>query len=593
MRPILYDAAETQFLTNGIGILGDALSCVVREELNGVFEAEMRYPRSGVHFDEIALNRLLLIKPNATDTNQPFRIYRITTVVNGVITVYAQHISYDLTGVPVIPYQAGSAAGAVAMLKSRAAVSHGFEFMTDITQTGEFNVEQPLSTRAVIGGGSGQSILGLFGGEMYYDRFNVRILGRRGEDRGASIRYGKNLIDLEQEKSCAETITGILPFAVFDDAVTLLPERVLYGPGTYAVQKVVPVDLSENFESAPDESQLRQAAQEYLAQQRIGVPAVNLRVQFAQLEQTPEYASMALLERVGLGDTVSVVFSEIGVSAQARCVATQYDALLERYNEVEIGDVKSTLADTIVEQQSTISKITSPTYLQASVDRATQLITGNRGGDVVLHSTTGGAPDELLILDQPNIEAAVHVWRWNQSGLGYSGTGYNGPYSTAITADGHIVADFMDTGSLTANIIKSGAITSASGNFIIDLSAGTILITDSGGNIAMEYSPLNGFQVRGTIYALYGSIGGFLLDNGSLKSDALTIDDATGQITFGASGSVYGLGGSTTNGQGIAFSSNGVMSILAGSTINFNGSSVCFNCPVYDRQGREITGANG
>ena len=248
MRPILYDAAETQFLTNGIGILGDALSCVVREELNGVFEAEMRYPRSGVHFDEIALNRLLLIKPNATDTNQPFRIYRITTVVNGVITVYAQHISYDLTGVPVIPYQAGSAAGAVAMLKSRAAVSHGFEFMTDITQTGEFNVEQPLSTRAVIGGGSGQSILGLFGGEMYYDRFNVRILGRRGEDRGASIRYGKNLIDLEQEKSCAETITGILPFAVFDDAVTLLPERVLYGPGTYAVQKVVPVDLSENFE---------------------------------------------------------------------------------------------------------------------------------------------------------------------------------------------------------------------------------------------------------------------------------------------------------------------------------------------------------
>lgn len=593
MRPILYDAAETQFLTNGIGILGDALSCVVREELNGVFEAEMRYPRSGVHFDEIALNRLLLIKPNATDTNQPFRIYRITTVVNGVITVYAQHISYDLTGVPVIPYQAGSAAVAVAMLKSRAAVSHGFDFMTDITQTGEFNVEQPLSTRAVIGGGSGQSILGLFGGEMYYDRFNVRILGRRGEDRGASIRYGKNLIDLEQEKSCAETITGILPFAVFDDAVTLLPERVLYGPGTYAVQKVAPVDLSENFESAPDESQLRQAAQEYLAQQRIGVPAVNLRVQFAQLEQTPEYASMALLERVGLGDTVSVVFSEIGVSAQARCVATQYDALLERYNEVEIGDVKSTLADTIVEQQSTISKITSPTYLQASVDRATQLITGNRGGYVVLHSTTGGSPDELLILDQPNIEAAVHVWRWNQSGLGYSGTGYNGPYSTAITADGHIVADFMDTGSLTANIIKSGAITSASGNFIIDLSAGTILITDSGGNIAMEYSPLNGFQVRGTIYALYGSIGGFLLDNGSLKSDALTIDDATGQITFGASGSVYGLGGSTTNGQGIAFSSNGVMSILAESTINFNGSGVYFNCPVYDRQGREITGANG
>lgn len=200
MRPILYDAAETQFLTNGIGILGDALSCVVREELNGVFEAEMRYPRSGVHFDDIALNRLLLIKPNATDTNQPFRIYRITTVVNGVITVYAQHISYDLTGVPVIPYQAGSAAEAVAMLKSRAAFSHGFEFMTDITQTGEFNVEQPLSTRAVIGGDSGQSIIGLFGGEMRYDRFNVRILGRRGEDRGASIRYGKNLIDLEQEK---------------------------------------------------------------------------------------------------------------------------------------------------------------------------------------------------------------------------------------------------------------------------------------------------------------------------------------------------------------------------------------------------------
>ena len=109
--------------------------------------------------------------------------------------------------------------------------------------------------------------------------------------------------------------------------------------------------------------------------------------------------------------------------------------------------------------------------LEKAIINATSAITGNKGGVVVLHDTNNdGKPDELLIMDIDDIALATKVWRWNKAGLGYAynpiGNAYLGPYQTAITADGQINANFITTGSLSAERIS------------VDTYDGTGLLTD-------------------------------------------------------------------------------------------------------------------
>ena len=108
-----------------------------------------------------------------------------------------------------------------------------------------------------------------------------------------------------------------------------------------------------------------------------------------------------------------------------------------------------------------------------AVNSATKLITGNNGGVVITILDNNGKPTELVIADTGNINTAQKIWRWNASGLGFSSNGYNGTYALAITSDGHIVADFITTGTLNANLIKTGILKSANGKTQIDMTNGT------------------------------------------------------------------------------------------------------------------------
>lgn len=476
MNPILFAPAETEFTSNGIGVLSDAVGCIVTEERNGEFELEMQYPVTGVHYGHIARRCLLLAKPDPVSDAQPFRIYRITRPMGGVVTVYAAHISYDLSGIPVSPFTASSAPAAMAALSANAAVACPFTFWTDKETSAAMTVSAPASIRSLLVG-SGGSLLDVYGGEYAFDRFTVRLYGQRGADRGVSIRYGKNLTDLTQEENCQSVYTGCYPYwAGQDGALVTLPEKILAAEGTYDFVKILPLDLSGEWQEAPTPDALRERAAAYMKANRIGTPKISLTVSFAQLEQTEEYKGTALLERVLLCDTVNVEFPALGVSATAKCVKTVYDCLLDRYDKVDLGDARTTIADTLVEQSAAIAKKPDKTFLQAAVDFATSQITGNKGGYVVLHSSTGAKePDEVLIMDTPDITTATRVWRWNKSGLGYSGTGYNGPYGLAMTQDGAIVADFIKTGTLDAALIKAGVLQDKTGKvFSLDLDGGTL-----------------------------------------------------------------------------------------------------------------------
>ena len=541
MTPILYPSTENQFTTNGIGILADAVSCIVTEKLNGEYELKMQYPITGIHYSEIKNRCLLFCNANRERNPQPFRIYRITKPINGIVTVYAEHISYDLSGVPVKPFTAGSAAGAMAALETGAAVASPFTFWTDKTNAGNLTVATPLSSRAALGAG-GNSILGIYGGELEFDRYTVRLHGQRGTDRGVTIRYGKNLTSLEQDENNSNVYTGIYPYYSDGDSVTQLDEFIVPAPGTYDYTRILPLDLSSEFESAPTQAQLKAAAEEYITNNNIGVPEISLAVSFAQLEQTEEYKDLALLETVYMGDTVHVEFAALGVSASARCVKTVYNVLLDRYDSIELGDARKNIADTIAAQQQAINAVANgggvSTAVQNAINAATALITGNKGGYVLLHSTTGSKqPDEILIMDKPSIEEAVKVWRWNNSGLGYSSSGYNGPYETAITQDGSIVADFITTGSMNAARITAGILSSADGRVQFDLTAGTLYIRDGSNNIKLGFDAAGNLTITGNVTATGGKIGGFTISGSNLTSSGLTVNP-NGVVTFGNYGQI-------------------------------------------------------
>lgn len=478
--PRYYDGT-TGLQGNGVGVLRDCISCTVTEERNGSYELEMVYPIIGQHYSSIKLRGLIKAKPNPYSVEQLFRVYEISRPINGQVTVYAQHISYDLSGVPVSPCTGDRASTALAALAQAAAVDMPFTLWTDLNTAADFSVTEPSSLRRMLGGVEG-SILDVYGGEYEWDNYTVKLHSHRGSDRGVTIRYGKNLVDLKQEESCAEVYTGVYPYVKnSDDTLLQLPEKVVYAEGNYDYKRILTLDLSDKFDDEDNpatETGLREAAKEYMSANSIGTPTVSLTVSFAQLEQTEEYKGMALLERVGLCDTIHVIFAKLGVTADAKCIKTVYNVLLGRYDSVELGDARSTLADTVAnigkDTQQNIDKTKSA--LEQAITRATQLITGNLGGYVVLHSSTGGnQPDEILVMDTPDINTATRVWRWNLSGWGYSATGYNGPFRLAATMDGAINADFITAGTMTADLIRTGVLASLDGKtFYLNMESGEL-----------------------------------------------------------------------------------------------------------------------
>lgn len=443
MKPILYASTEREFATNGIGILSDAASCVVTEERNGSYELEMQYPVMGLHYDSITYRSLILAKPKPDGEPQPFRVYRITCPLGGLVTVYARHISYDLSGVVVPPFAATGVEGVFDAIQAKAVPQDsGFTFWTDKTSSSGVATTVPNSVRSLLGGIRG-SILDVFGGEYEFDRFTVKLWRHRGEDRGVTIRYGKNLTALEQDANCASVYTAVYPYWTSEDVTVELPEKIVEAPGTYDFVRILPLDLTSVFEGQPTPDQLRTSAQYYITDNNVGVPRVSLSLSYAQLDG----------EKVDLCDTLTVTFAEMGVNTTAKVIKTVFDVLQDRYSSVEIGDMRASISETIAGQAETISAL--PQTIQQAVLNATGWLTGDNGGYVIFRRNDAGQLVEQFISDSLDLQAAKNIWRWNLGGLGFSSNGINGPYKVAITQDGSFVADFITAGTLSAIVIQS------------------------------------------------------------------------------------------------------------------------------------------
>lgn len=544
MIPLLFSPTTTDFTTNGIGRLSDAISCKVHEARNGEFELEMQYPMTGKHFGDIVHSAIIAAKPSARRSLQAFRIYKISKPLNGRVTINAQHISYQLSFIPVSPFSAASLANALTGFKTNAAESCPFTLSADFTSTSSYAVPIPVSIRSYLGGTRG-SILDVYGGEWEWNNYNCVLHQSRGQNNGYVIQYGKNLVDLRQEESIADTYTGIYPYWESEDTTVMLPEKVVHAAtaANFPFQRTIVKDFSDVWDNAPSEASLRSYANSYISRNGIGIPAVNLSLDFVNLADSEEYRDLLTTGNIDLCDIVTVRFSKLGVDVQSKVIDITWDVLKDRYDQIQIGDKRSSLADTIEDQMETITTLATADDVARTVDRATGVLNAGRRGHVVINRNAEGFANEILFLDNENLASAVNVLRINMNGIGFSSTGYQGPYYQAWTLDG-----VLSLGGVN-NAYGDLQILDPSGKKICTVNKDGYTIYDSNGSTVIGSWSHSGISLyKGVINFNWGSNQiGVYADGTKFQAGDWVVSNVNGRDVLQSSDEVTGMSSSTDN----------------------------------------------
>ena len=463
MIPVLYKSTEKEFATQGIGALKDAVSCTVTEERNGTYELTMKYPITGIHYADIKERNIIAAIPSPYREKQPFRIYKISKPLSGIITVYAAHVSYDLNGIPVAPFEAGNIEDALSGLSENAQIANSFAYQTDIVSSSGLTLSTPKAARTVLGGMQG-SFLDVYGGEYEWDKFTIKLLKHRGKDNGVTIRYGKNMTKLDAEIDVENIVTGIYPYWQKEETL-VIADIVWMENAPY--QKAIPVDFTQDFDEAPTKEQLTERAKTYITENGIGKVQMSINVSFVQLEQMSGYESLKNLEKCDLCDTVTIQYADLGVDVSAEIVSITTNVLLERYDKMQVGTIRADVAQTIVDQEQKIDGVirndgsliaeklfgfidSAKASLYAQYNAAEKqdvmaMLFENNDAENPLYGALAMGTQGLMISKQKKADGSG--WEW----------------TTALTASG-----------LIANIIVAGIIADKTGNSWWDLDNGEI-----------------------------------------------------------------------------------------------------------------------
>lgn len=438
MIPILYSKSETQFLSNGLGRLTECISCDVTEERNGIYECEFTYPVTGRFCKEMMENGgIISVTHDNHGDRQAFDIYKFSAPIDGIVTFNAHHISYRLNGIIVTPFEASTCAGALQKISQKSANTNPFTFTTDKVVTAPYIVSVPSNARALLGGSSG-SILDIYGtGEYEWDMFNVNLHLHRGQNSGVTIRYGKNLTDIVNILDKSEIYNAIAPYWTDGEHTVILPEVYLSVAGATDII-CVPVDLTGDFEEKPSVSDLRSDANIYLSNINPTLANSNITIDFEALWQTTEYEDVAVLQQIGLCDTVSIYFPAIGVTqASAKAIKVVYDSLRDKYKSIEFGDAQTTLAESILGKgSSSFGDLSDGKIIGASIITAALIKAARETiGQLTLTDTLGG-PYVFFNIDGYGSEGAI-----TNNGFWFS----RGPYQETI---GGLLADLVEQRTL-------------------------------------------------------------------------------------------------------------------------------------------------
>lgn len=370
MIPVLYEADETEFKSNGVG-RPMFTSCKVTETLNGEYELEGEIPVTDKHFKDIKQEMILLASTElGTKDPQPFEIYDIEKNIDGTATIKAQHISYRLSQIPVMPFSSSSPQDAFKKIKQNSVVANPFTFYTDVKDVpkdSEINIETPVSARSLFSDNDTTGLLGVFkSGEYKYDRFNISLLERRGSDTNVVLRYGKDISSLTHDENIEDTVTSLLPYTKKTEnditRVTTLSSPVWDSEyaSKYKHRRIDIVDLSSEFDSDTTVTQdaLLNKTKEYAKNNKIGIPKLSISVDMVALWQTAEYDLAASMQTLHMGDTVYVVIPFLDIKVTGEVIKYEWDVLTDTYSKLTIGNTVDDIVQTIGNITRSASNVT-------------------------------------------------------------------------------------------------------------------------------------------------------------------------------------------------------------------------------------------
>lgn len=442
--------------TNGLGLLSEAVYCYCYHTLNGQYELEMEYPVSGYLYNQIKERCIIVAKPDKRSDNQPFRIYRIKKTINDTITIYARHLAHDLEGIVVKPFTANGIQNALSGLKSNALINCPFTFHTSRTTESTFYLDHPESIWNLLGGQEG-SLLDVYGGEYVFDGYDIYLENHIGEDNGVSVRYGVNMTEFNQDSNIEGCFTGVIGYYLSDEASVY--GNVINSDASHDYVKILPVDFTYYLNDVPTPEMLDILAEAYIKANNIGEPKVDWTVKFVLLGDTEEYKDIAPLEDVSLGDTIKIKFEKLGIDVSSRVNEIQWNVLLDKYEEVHLGSIRANIATTIannVEQLSNTPTMEEVTQVSGNLTKT--ILGAKRGSIRFIDADNDGELDTLYIANHKDPAQATKVWRFNYEGWAGSNNGFDGPYIMGATFDDGIIADFITTGTMSADRIRGGTL---------------------------------------------------------------------------------------------------------------------------------------
>lgn len=521
----LFEKDATSFERMGIAVL-KPVSCIVHEEKNGDFSLEMVVAED----DELCREERIVFAPTPKNGNQPFRIYDVERQIGVEKRVKARHVFYDLLDnflEDVRP--TGNGAFALQRLLNETQYPSGFTGTSDIETSATAYWEMKNPVEALIGTDE-NSFINRWGGVADRDKFTVTMRKNGGRDNAVRIRYGKNLESCGLHCNYENIVTRIMPTGLKADGQTLLklPEKYVDSEhlNDYNAPKVLRVHYSNikvgenegDYKTETEACAALRAAAKAEFENGADLPEITGSISVVDLRQTREYEAVKALETIYPFDTLEVelpadngTMSLVSVNMQAY----DYDCTTERYTKITIGEQNyvGDLVKTVLKKVSDTLSEEGIASLPDRVQKATELITTALGGYVVKRE------NELLIMDTKDPKTASRVWRWNLNGLGYSKTGYDGPYALAMTMDGQINADFITVGTLSANLIKGGILMSKNGASWINMDNGTFCFqavkeawmdTDTG-EMSYEYEKV--LELVDKVLKIYGRLGNLQYPN--------------------------------------------------------------------------------
>lgn len=546
------------YSTQGEGLLNDITFGKVTGGITDATSLQMQYPINGVNVELIEENKILYTKVNEFQDNQRMRITSVKKSLNGR--------QYDIKAEPIfndirryfVP-EAGNvelitnpvAAWNVLRAAAVPPVPSRFQYLSDLTSQGRFFIQSANVLEAL--GGTDGSLLDTFGGEYIRDNNTLHAYKQFGDKDVSYLTYGKNIEGLDMEVNIENIVIGIFPFAKKDvdgkDTLITLDEKILkYDTGdTFPNGRIEPLDLSQEFDkdNEPTQAKIRQLATTYMNQSvnsDKSKPLINVKVDFLELSHFSEYYNFQQLVKIGLGDVVNIYYPPMKVDVESRVIKYEYDMVKGQYSKLELGKVKANfytkLQDNIKDVEDQIQDNDySGIYdaIDEAIQDASDKITGNQGGNVVLSPST--MPEEILIMDTADKQTAKDVLRLNKSGIGFSRNGYNGTYKTAWTIGGQFNADFITAGTLKAiNIegvnLSGSVITSEATNFRTTLANGTMSwIRKSDNKTVFRMEPLYNTSSGGDAISFKLSENkGFFQLIGSNSNHTLAFSDVMFQV---------------------------------------------------------------